>query len=236
MDDEIFFSISSRWLIIIIIVVGFIFLYLLYKALFSFKLTKENKKNELKINEFNLLIVKQEGLLREKELIIQGITTEMKGKAQDLAMVQFEQWKKAELDGYKKKADAAAEFTGKLLLQRWISENEERIRKDAANRSVRNVMGKVAEHLIPFSEAFNEFNPKDARFIGSPIDLIVFDGIEEKENEITIYFLEVKTGTSALSTRQNKEMEAVKAKRVEWRRLTIKDFGDGVNDLLSPNS
>lgn len=180
--------------------------------------------------------MRQESLLKEKDLVIQGITTEMKGKAQDLAIVQFEKWKETELEGYKKKADSTAEFTSKLMLQRWLNENEERIRKDAANRSVRNVMGKVAEHLIPFSDAFSQFNPKDARFIGSPIDLIVFDGIEEKKEEITIYFLEVKTGTSALSQRQKKVMEAVENKRVKWRRLTIKDFGEDVNDLLSPNS
>lgn len=192
--------------------------------------------NSLKqqIIKSNLTTVAKDGLLREKDLVIQGMTIEIKGKAQDMAIIQFEQWKVTELEGYKKKADAAAEFTSKLMLQRWIIENEARIRKDAANRSVRNVLGKVTEHLIPFSEAFSQFNPKDARFIGSPIDLIVFDGAEEKNDLITIYFIEVKTGTSALSQRQRKVMEAVKSKRVEWLRLSIKDFGEGVNDLLLP--
>ncbi len=121
-----------------------------------------------------------------------------------------------------------------LKLRAWIIENEDRIRKDAANRSVRIVMGKVTEHLIPFNEAFSQFNPKDARFIGSPIDLIVFDGAEDKKDEINIYFIEVKTGTSALSQRQKKVMEAVKAKRVDWLRLNVKDFGDDVNQSLLP--
>lgn len=65
-------------------------------------------------------------------------------------------------------------------------------------------------------------------------DLIVFDGIEEKEDKITIYFIEVKTGTSALSQRQKRVMDAVKDKRVEWLRISIKDFGEDVNDLLLP--
>jgi hypothetical protein len=43
------------------------------------------------------------------------------------------------------------------------------MRKDAANRSARNVQGKVTEHLIPLSEAMRHFNPKDVRLIGSSI-------------------------------------------------------------------
>jgi predicted Holliday junction resolvase-like endonuclease len=42
--------------------------------------------------------------------------------------------------------------------------------------------------------------------------------------------------TSVLSQRQKKIMEAVRDKRVEWLRLSIKDFGSDVNELLLPPS
>jgi predicted Holliday junction resolvase-like endonuclease len=35
--------------------------------------------------------------------------------------------------------------------------------------------GKVTEHFIPDLPDF-AYNPKDARFLGSPVDFIVFDG------------------------------------------------------------
>lgn len=104
---------------------------------------------------------------------------------------------------------------------------------DAANRSVRNVLGKVTEHLIPFSEAMKHFNPKDIRFIGSPIDLIVFNGAEELRNDISIHFIEVKTGTSALSKRQQLIRNAIENQRIHWLRVNMKDFGDNVNEALN---
>ncbi len=120
------------------------------------------------------------------------------------------------------------------LLSQWKIENEDRIRKDAANRSVRNVLGKVTEHLIPFSEAMKQFNPKDIRFVGSPIDLIVFDGAEElKKEEMTIWFIEIKTGKSTLSKRQQIIRDAIESNRVKWLRVDMKSFGDDVNAALS---
>ena len=193
---------------------------------------KQKEKYNQKYHEFEIELLKKDGFIREQDLTVQKLQTEMRGQAQDLAIKQFEEWKTTELLTYKKIIDKNSNDAALVALRQWIAENEERIRKDAANRRVRSVMGKVTEHLIPFSEAFSQFNPKDARFIGSPIDLIVFDGAEEKKDEITIYFLEIKTGTSALSQRQKKVMEAVKDKRVEWLKLIVKDFGDEVNASL----
>ncbi len=195
-----------------------------------------NHSNKLKTfrSELDLELVKKDGILKDKDLELEKMLADAKGIAQDFATKQFAEWKEKELETHRKVIIQAALDQAKTMLSRWIIENEERIRKDAANRSVRNVLGKVTEHLIPFSEAFSQFNPKDARFLGTPIDLIVFDGIEEKKDEVSIYFVEVKTGTSALSQRQKKVMDAVKNKRVEWLRISIKDFGEDVNELLLP--
>jgi predicted Holliday junction resolvase-like endonuclease len=222
--DEDFFYIEKGYMYLIIIASIILLIYLW--------ITIHNLKN--KMNERDKSDIKTEGLLREKELIIQSIKTEMNGKAQDMAIVQFENWKKDELDKYKKIIETMGVEKALALLQQWKIENEDRIRKDAANRSVRNVLGKVTEHLIPFSEALKDFNPKDIRFIGSPIDLIIFDGAEElNRDEMTIYFVEVKTGKSALSKRQQIIKDAIQNRRIKWLRVNMKSFGDDVNDALA---
>jgi hypothetical protein len=48
-------------------------------------------------------------------------------------------------------------------------------RHDSVARSRSVISGKVQEHLAPLlPEMLEQFNPKDARFIGTPIDFIVF--------------------------------------------------------------
>lgn len=74
------------------------------------------------------------------------------------------------------------------------------------------------EHFVPFSHPF-PFNPKDARFIGSPIDLIVFDGISDKRDEIYIYIVEVKTGKSKLTSLQKQIKSSVINGKIRWLEL-----------------
>lgn len=228
-------TIESGWLITISIVVVII--------LFNIVLTNADLKKTIDFNK-----VKVEGILREKDLIesnsqmeIQSIKAEMKTfemqmreEAGELAKSVFEKWKEMELQEHKKKADESGLAMGRLMLDRWKIDEEYKIRKDATNRSVRVVLGKATENLVPFTEAF-PYNPRDRRFIGSPIDLIVFDGMEEKEDDITIIFIEVKTGSSALSPKQKKIRDAVKYGRVKWDLISLKDFGDAVNDELKEN-
>src|SRR2546425_1825819 len=54
------------------------------------------------------------------------------------------------------------------------------IREDAVQRSLAVTAGKVHEQLVPYLPEFG-FNPKDARFLGSPVDLVVFDGLSAGE-------------------------------------------------------
>ena len=78
-------------------------------------------------------------------------------------------------------------------------------------------LGKITEHFIPYLPDF-AYNPKDARFLGSPIDFIVFDGLNDGEVK-GIVFVEVKTGSSALSTRERRIKDAVQSGRVAWLEL-----------------
>lgn len=97
-------------------------------------------------------------------------------------------------------ARANVQGAARHLHERWLSEHEAVIRQDAIDRSRAVIIGKVTEHVAPWLPIF-PYNPKDARFIGSPIDMIVFDGCDDDAVE-RVVFIEIKTSSSALSTRQ----------------------------------
>lgn len=91
--------------------------------------------------------------------------------------------------------------------------------KAALERSRHVLKGQAAEQLAPLSGAFS-YLPSDSRFLGSPIDYLVFDGLSE-DQELEIVFLEVKSGKSQLTAREAKIREAVKAGRVRWEELRL---------------
>ena len=64
------------------------------------------------------------------------------------------------------------------------------------------ISGKVQEHLAPlFPEFIAQFNPKDARFLGSPLDFVVFDGLDDGLVK-RVVFVEVKSGKANLQSRE----------------------------------
>jgi predicted Holliday junction resolvase-like endonuclease len=67
-----------------------------------------------------------------------------------------------------------------------------------------------------------DFDPRDVRFLGSPIDSVVFDGLSAGHVE-RVVFVEAKTATSRLSVREKSVREAVQGRRVEWRELRRHD-------------
>ena len=101
----------------------------------------------------------------------------------------------------------------------------EDIRKLTLSRSRAVLKGKIAEQMSPLLPWF-EYHPADARFIGNPIDYIVFDGYtmakEHGKGEIKVVLMDVKKGSSAKLTKGEKLIkEAVKKGRVEWQTLNI---------------
>ena len=89
----------------------------------------------------------------------------------------------------------------------------------ALERSRRVLKGQAAEQLAPLAADFC-YLPNDSRFLGSPIDYIVFDGLSEDE-ELEIVFLEIKSGAAKLSAREARIKQAVKAGRVRWEELRL---------------
>lgn len=93
------------------------------------------------------------------------------------------------------------------------------IREDAVQRSLAITTGKVHEQLVPYLPGF-PYNPKDVRFLGSPVDLVVFDGLSDGQVE-RIVFLEVKTGGADLTGRERSVRNAVQAREVEWLEVRL---------------
>ncbi len=109
---------------------------------------------------------------------------------------------------------------GRLAVQfeRWKAGFEEKIRREVLERSRAVLKGRIGEQLAPLLPMFKH-EPADARFIGSPVDYLVFDGYKEGDPR-RIIFLDVKTGkTAALSSVERKLKRVVEQGKVEWETL-----------------
>src|SRR5215469_14126928 len=84
-------------------------------------------------------------------------------------------------------------------LQRGLDRADAR-QKAAVNTSRSVHVGKIAEQLAPLLPGF-PYNPKDVQWAGGTIDAIVWDGLEEKRDDLDIVFLDVKTGQARLNDR-----------------------------------
>lgn len=94
-------------------------------------------------------------------------------------------------------------------------------RADAIARSRAVLTGQFSEQIAPYLPGF-VYNPTECKFIGKPIDFIVFNGLDEK-NVKEIVFVEVKSGKSKLSSTENSVKDAVLNGRVKWAEYRVPD-------------
>jgi len=76
-------------------------------------------------------------------------------------------------------------------------EMKDELRKEVLEKSRAVLKGRIGEQIVPFLEQFKH-NPADARFIGSPIDYIIFDGYtdvkdRDVEQPIRVVLADIKT-------------------------------------------
>ena len=91
--------------------------------------------------------------------------------------------------------------------------------EDALRRSKNLTKGKIAVHLAPFS-LNGRLNPSEIVYLGGPIDMISFTNIESGE-DISIDFIEIKTGNSALNKKQRLIKKAISDCRIYYRTVNI---------------
>ena len=111
-------------------------------------------------------------------------------------------------------------------LERWKIECTNAIRKDSVNRSRSTLKGRISEQMAPLLPEF-PYSHADARFIGNPIDFVVFDGYTKVKDEdgdsISIVLVEVKKGKGKLTREESLIKRAVEEGRVSWQTILIKD-------------
>lgn len=116
-------------------------------------------------------------------------------------------------------------------VQEHQSETIRRARKESVAQSRNVLRGKMAEQLAPLLPGFN-YHPADARFLGDPIDYVVFDGYaamrdaELEDAELEVVLLDVKHGRSKLSEGQRAIARAIDAGRVRFEVVRVTGEGE----------
>ncbi len=105
-------------------------------------------------------------------------------------------------------------------IEEWLGKEEARIRKDAIGRSARTLSGKTLEKLIPFLDKF-PYDAHDMRWLGDPVDFIIFNGYSSEKSPKEIVFCEVKSGDGKLSKVQSEIKELIGNKKVRWFEFRI---------------
>ena len=92
-------------------------------------------------------------------------------------------------------------------------------RKQAIIQSRAVIGGQFSEQLAPYLPGFN-YLPTECKFIGKPIDFLVFKGMDNKNIEEVI-FVEIKSGKSKVSPQEKNLKKVIENKRVSWMEYRI---------------
>ena len=93
------------------------------------------------------------------------------------------------------------------------------IRNQAVLQSRAVLAGQFSEQLAPYLPDF-PFKPTECRFIGKPVDLIVFKGMDEK-NIHEVEFVEIKSGKSKINKHEKNLRDTIKKGNVRWSEYRI---------------
>jgi len=116
-------------------------------------------------------------------------------------------------------------------MQESQKENIRRARKESVAQSRNVLRGKMAEQLAPLLPGF-DYLPADARFLGDPVDYVVFDGYSSmrdanlEDADLEVVILDVKHGRSKLSDGQRAIARAIDAGRVRFEVVRVNEEGE----------
>ena len=88
----------------------------------------------------------------------------------------------------------------------------------------------MAEQLAPIMPQF-QYLPSDAKFLGDPVDYVVFDGYtdlrdgEGSPDDIEVVLIDIKSGGARLTKGQQAIAQAIREGRVRFETVRI-DFED----------
>jgi len=127
-------------------------------------------------------------------------------------------------------------------IEQLLSERERDLldaRKESVQKSRSSLKGQIAEQMAPLLPGFR-YAPADARFLGDPIDYLVFSGYTDLRDArgsadgLDIVLLEVKQGGSALSPYQKAIARSVEEGRVRFEILRISEDGSLTTETWRP--
>tara|TARA_B100001250_G_scaffold209214_1_gene179587 strand:+ start:24477 stop:24929 length:453 start_codon:yes stop_codon:yes gene_type:complete len=95
-------------------------------------------------------------------------------------------------------------------------------RKDSNKKQRATIKGQISETIAPWSMTVVD-SVSELNFLGNPIDFVGFKGLDGK-GDVSIKFIEVKSGTSKLNSNQRRVRDAVIAKRIEWVEVRINEL------------
>ena len=114
---------------------------------------------------------------------------------------------------------AVGYLIGRYISQKKSEERVPEIREEAIKQSRAVLSGQFSEQLAPYLPDF-PYKPTEARFIGKPIDFVVFKGMDEKKID-EVVFVEVKSGQSQLSKVEKTLKSAVESKNISWHEYKV---------------
>jgi predicted Holliday junction resolvase-like endonuclease len=106
----------------------------------------------------------------------------------------------------------------------------EKARKESVDQSRNTLKGKMAEQMAPLLPGFN-FLPADSRFLGDPVDYVVFNGYTNLRDangnpeNVEVVILDIKQNTAGLSPSQRAIAKAIEDGRVRFDIVRIFDDG-----------
>src|SRR5271166_241 len=108
---------------------------------------------------------------------------------------------------------------GRLVGEKTTADKFPEAKKAAVRRSRSVLGGMFAEQLAPYLPNF-PFSPTEAKFIGAPIDFLVFKGLDDQRIEEVI-FVEVKSGAARLNHNEHSLKDAIIDKRIRWQEYRV---------------
>src|SRR3989338_2702610 len=101
---------------------------------------------------------------------------------------------------------------GKYFGKKQFEDQIPELREDAIKQSRAVLSGQLNEQIAPYMPDF-PYKATEARFIGKPVDFVVFKGMDSKKID-EVVFVEVKSGKSSLSDVEKSLKDAIENKKV----------------------
>ncbi|RKG29414.1 Holliday junction resolvase-like protein [Acinetobacter tianfuensis] len=98
--------------------------------------------------------------------------------------------------------------------------------KRSVNTSRAVLKGKMAEQMAPIMPEF-QYLPSDAKFLGDPVDYVVFDGYTDYRDgdglaeDIEVVLIDIKSGGARLTKGQQAIAQAIAEGRVRFETVRI---------------